>query len=83
MTNIFSMNSVRLLALLSTVLSLALLSGCGAGSARSGNDDSQDLSRLESGPSPEDLKAMEAAAKGNSPGGAPPQAAQGSSPATP
>jgi hypothetical protein len=47
-------------------LALISLAGCGgSGGANSGAaKDPQDLSRLKEGPSSEDLKAMQAAAKG-------------------
>lgn len=75
--------------LLAVLWCASALGGCGSGSARSNSDPSQDLSRLKSGPSPDDLKAMQEAAKGNA-SGPPPQAAnaapaagQGNSSTTP
>lgn len=50
--------------LLAGSLCLCALSGCSGTSAKNTNDPSQDLSRMKSGPSPEDIKAMERATKG-------------------
>lgn len=66
MNNFFSIATVKIAGSISLALALATLTGCSNsnGATSSGAKDPQDLSRLNEGPSPEDLKAMQAAAKG-------------------
>ncbi len=71
MNSLFSNTTLKIAGGLALALALTILTGCSnSESANSGGaKDPQDLSRLKEGPSPEDMKAMQAAAKGL---GAPP-----------
>jgi hypothetical protein len=78
----FSSIKAKVVGGLCLTLAMSALTGCGgSGGANSGAaKDPQDLSRLKEGPSAEDLKAMQAAAKGM---GAPPASSASSQASAP